>query len=95
MKRLAILLLTIFTMATAVACGCGDSKKNSSFDDTTVADSVQLQTVEEALVDENEQEKPECPDCKKHDGECPTPRKPHRRHDKKTPRPRPAYRKDR
>ena len=79
MKKLAVLILTVFTMATVVVCGCGESKKAVSFDDNAKTEKVQIQ--------EDEQVKPECPDGKKRDGECPAPRRPHKRHDRKLPDP--------
>ena len=82
MKKLAILILTVFTMATVVVCGCGDTKKAISFDDNAKTESVQIQEVEEDI-----QVKPECPDCEKRDGEHPAPRKPHKRHDRNLPQP--------
>ena len=101
MKKLAILLLTVFTVATAAACGCADTKKDSSFEDVKGTESIQLQADEETekieqdeQTKQDEQIKPECPDCKKRDGECPIPRKPHIRPHNKTPHPRPSHRKD-
>lgn len=88
MKKLAVLILTVFTMATVVVCGCGESKKTVSFDNNAKTERVQIQEIEE--IQEGEQVKPECPDCEKRDGECPAPRKPHKRHDRKLPQPKPA-----
>lgn len=92
MKKLAIFLLTVFTMTTAAVCGC-DSAKASSYDDKVVTESAQIETIEEG------QTEPECPDGE--DGKCPNakddgrpaPRRPHKRHNKKLPRPESAYRK--
>lgn len=94
MKRLAVLLLTIFTIGTVAVCGCADTQKSSS--DEIRADDIFVQRIEEVEEDqEGEQDNPECPDCKERDGECPTPRRPHKRHNKRLPRPKSAYRKDR
>lgn len=84
MKKLAVLILTVFTMATVVVCGCGEPKKTVSFDDNAKTESVQIRKIEEIQEDEL---KPECPDIEKRDGECPAPRKPHKRHDRKLPEP--------
>lgn len=89
MKKLAIFLLTVFTMGTAVVCGCGSAKQDKAFKEKIDTENVQIRTLEE-----DEQTEPECPDCKKRDDECPAPRKPHKRHDKRMPRPKSAYRKD-
>ena len=99
MKKLAIFLLTVFTMGTAVACGC--SKTSQSSNDKIGAESVQMQTIDKT-ADNNGFERElfvdECPDgeCPKKecpDGECPKPRRPHKRPDKRLPRPESAYRK--
>ena len=97
MKKSALFMLTIFTMGTAVICGCG-STKASSYDNQVSSEYVQFRT-----DDEGEETEPECPDngdnhgeCpkkKKRDGECPIPRRPHKRHNKKLPQPESAYRK--
>ena len=97
MKKLAILLLTVFTISTAVVCGCGGTKGNGNKVVEQDVESVQLQQIDAEQNDEIEEEKPdehkkpECPDCKKRDGECPAPCKPHKRPDKKMPRPKHAY----
>lgn len=85
MKKLAILLLTILTMATAAVCGCEDSKKNNDYDQPNTG-SVQTEEIQE-----DEQGKPECPDREKRDEKCPDSRRPHRRRDKKIPHPISAY----
>ena len=94
MKKLALFILTAFTFGTAVVCGCGGAKANSSYEEKIEPERVQIQTLE------NEQTEPECPDGECPDdkcpnGECPKPRTPHRRHGKKLPRPKHAYRKNR
>ena len=96
MKKLVILLLTVFTIGTAAACGCGGEKTNSH-DDKNNGEPVRIQEIEG--IEEVEQDgqddgdkKPECPDKSKRDGEFPTPRKPHRRPYKKHPHPKYVYR---
>ena len=86
MKKLVVFLLTVFTMGTAVVCGC-NTAKTRDYDDKIDTESVQIE------VTEDEQTEPECPHEEKQDGECPEPRKPHKKHGKKLPRPESAYRK--
>ena len=99
MKKIVILLLTVFTIALAAACGCGSSKVSNSYDGKQDEQSVHIQEVEIAENEENEQDgqkepqKPECPDKEKRDGKFPAPRKPHRRHDGKIPHHKPEFRK--
>ena len=89
MKKLTLILLTICTLATTLVCGCGSVKANG-FDEKADAENTQIQTID---TEQNEPECPECPDDKKRDGECPTPRKPHKRHEKILPRPKYVYKK--
>ena len=92
MKKLVILLLSVFTIGTVAVCGCNSASANSGSLYKDEMNTAQLQTVEE-FVKEYDGEKPECPDCDERDGEYPKPCKPHKRHNKKLPRPKPAYRK--
>lgn len=85
MKRLAILLLTVFTIGTATVSGCGSQKSNSNYEDKVQTESIQIRKVEA----EDDEAKPECPD-----GECPKPRKSPKRHNKRLPRPKTVPRKD-
>ena len=89
MKRLAVLLLSVFTIGTIAACGCNTAEKNNDLEEKINTEIVQIHE-----PDEDKQTKPECPDCKKHDGDFPAPRRPHKRPDKKFPRPKYAYRKN-
>ena len=84
MKKLAIFLLTVFTMGTAVACGCGKTSSNGS--DKIDVESIRIQPIEDNTDCEQF-------DCERYDGECPKPRMPHKKHEKKLPRPESAYRK--
>lgn len=88
MKRLAILLLTVFTIGAAAVCGCDGTQKNNDTVSKIDTESVQIRT-----MDEDNNKTDECPDKDGHDGKCPTPRKPHRRHKKRMPRPKSVYRK--
>ena len=90
MKKLAILLLSVFTVVTAFACGCND-KKAYTLDSNIEPESVKIETTEEEpdAEDQNSvQQGAKCPD-----GECPHPRRPHKKHHKRLPRPKPAYKK--
>ena len=93
MKKLIILLLTVFTIGTAVACGCGGEKTNSH-DNKNNEEPVRIQEIEEVEQDGQDErdKKPECPDKGKRDGELPTPRKPHKWPHKKHPHPKHSYR---
>ena len=102
MKKLAILLLTVFTIGTAAACGCGSPKVSNNLYDKIKTESLNVQEIaveqdeqneQNEQNERNEQHKPECPDREKRDGEFPAPRRPHRRHGKRIPRPKSAYRK--
>ena len=86
MKRLVILLLTVFTIGAVTVCGCNDTKKNNDTVDKVNTESVQLRTIGE---DENNAE--ERPDVEEHDEKLPIPRRPHRKHHKRLPRPKSAY----
>lgn len=95
MKRLAILLLTVFTIGAATVSGCGSQKSNSNYEDKVQMESIQIRKVEA----EDNEAKPDCPDgecpggeCP--DGECPKPRKSYKRHNKRLPRPKTAPRND-
>lgn len=84
MKKLAAFLLTIFTLSTAAVCGCAEPNADVR---KIKEPNVSIETTED-----DEQQCPECPDGEKRDnGQCPTPRRPHKRHGKKLPRPKPAY----
>lgn len=91
MKKLVILLLSIFTIGTVAVCGC-DGAKTYSQDGNTDVESVQIETAEEKQPDSEESD-----DIKKYDkcpdGECLHPRRPHIRPNKRLPRPKSAYRK--
>lgn len=82
MKKSVILLLAIFTIASVSLCGCADKKENGNYEDKVNTENFQIREIGE------NSEQDECPD-----GECPQPRKPHKRRDKKLPRPKPAYHK--
>ena len=91
MKRLVILILTVFTIGAVTVCGCDGTKshKNNIKIDT---ENVQIDTIEEKPDPEesdNTEQDEKCPD-----GECPHTRRPHKRHDKRLPRPKPTHRKD-
>ena len=89
MKRLVILLLTVFTIGAVTVCGCDDNKKNNDSFGKINTENVQIRTSDE----NDENQKDICPDMDEHDGKCPIPRRPHRGHHKRLPRPKSAYRK--
>lgn len=91
MKKLAILLLFVFTVVMSVACGC-DGTKSSNRGSKIEVESVQTEALEEDHSDPKNPDGPEkgekCPD-----GKCPRPHRPHIGHHKRLPRPKSAYRK--
>ena len=96
MKKLAIFLLTVFTIGAASLCGCNNTMKTKGFDGKIDTESVQIQA-----INEDEQPSPQCPDgeCpdeklpndEEKDSKCPLPRKPHKRHGKHLPHPKPTF----
>ena len=85
MKKLAALLLSVFTIGTAGLCGCAETSDINKLENDT---EIQMQETEE----QNNDDCPKCREGEKRDGEeHPTPRRPHiRPHiapDKKTPNP--------
>lgn len=99
MKKSVILLLAIFTIGAAAACGCGSSKINDVYDGNQDEQNVLIQEIESTEVEENEQDeqiepqKPDCHDKEKRNGEFPAPRRPHRGHDGKIPHHKPKFKK--
>ncbi len=95
MKKPAIIILTIFTMAATSLYGCSEAKANRSYD--YKAENIEnINTLETEENSEQEREcpkcpdKPEFPDTGKHRGKPthPYPHRPHIRPDGKTPQPR-------
>ncbi|MDE7440273.1 MAG: hypothetical protein K2N23_07190 [Clostridia bacterium] len=97
MKKLAILLLTIFTIGTTALCGCGTAKENGNFENNA-KNMENIQTLGDEENGSQDRECPECPDKpefpdrEKHGGKRPHPH-PHRPHlhpDEKLPQPKTA-----
>lgn len=90
MKKLAIILISIFTVTTVTLCGCSGMQENGKLDDK--AKNIENVQIQEDDSNENKPEtpeKPEFPDKDKRDGKLPHPH-PHRPHlhpGEKLPRP--------
>lgn len=81
MKKLTILVLSIFTLSAAALLGCSGNKTNSLQPMEELTSKVQ--TAENSENTDTDNEKPDCPDC---ENDKPAPRRSCKRNRKRPPR---------